>query len=344
MNSNPLRAVYFSEEGSLFGKTHLAALLTCDGVKLLGVVVSPTADSEVRSQVIPGKNFRERFRNLIWRLLFITVGRTPQTDLTAFDMRVEMWIRGIATLRPDSLKASVLLERLRRLDADVFLCAGHRRIFPKKLLDMPRIAAINFHPSLLPEGRGRNPWFWTIRTGQSRTGVTAHFMVSGVDEGDMLIQKAVELTGTETYTTLYRRLSELSADLVPQVVAMLQSGTMPRIPQPEGGSRFTEPSEADYRIDWSQGAQDIERLVRAGMNDPGAFTEINRERVVVCEATLEEKETGSPGEILDISVEGALVAAGGGGLLLKRLRMQSAEMTARQVAEEKNWRVGDRFS
>jgi methionyl-tRNA formyltransferase len=343
MPGDRLRVVMFSEEGSGFGKRHLAALLELSDIVLCALVVSAAPQRPGRDARVPGATMRARLRHNVWRLLHAAVGAAPAMDLTAFDMAAEAWIRGIRVLRPRRLKDRTFLHALRALAPDVILCAGHQRILPASLLRMAPLAAINFHPSLLPEGRGRNPCFWTIVTGQTRTGVTAHHMSARVDAGDIVLQKAVDLAGTETYTSLYHQLSRMSAGMVPEVLAMCQAGWLPRLPQPAGGSVFGEPAEGDYRIDWSRGADAVERLIRAGMDQPGAYADIGGERVIVCAAGMEPAVTGQPGVILDLSARGVLVGAGSGSLWLTRLRLHGERVPAQEVAAQKGWRIGTRF-
>lgn len=337
MPDDRLRIAFFSEQGSIFGKRHFAALLQQSGIDLCALIVSGSdASLETRS-------VRRRMRNAAWRLLHTLTGAAPAIDLTAFDMATEAWIRGITVLRPGRLKTRAFLETMRSLAPDLILCAGHQQIFPAALFRMPKIAAINFHPSLLPEGRGRNPCFWTIMTGQRRTGVTAHHISAGVDQGDIVLQESFELSGKETYTVLYEEVSRKSAGMIPEILTLCRQGSLPRIPQPEGGHTYGEPGEQDYRIDWSQPAVCIERRIRAGMDAPGAFSAINGKRMVFCAAGVEAVD-GPPGVIMDISPSGALVGTGDKSLRVTRMRLDKKILSARAVAGIGGWKNGDRFS
>lgn len=342
MSNNPLRVVFFTEEGSNFGKLHFAALLQLPGVEMAAVVVSPFRRKGSQRKN-PGKTPRDRIRHAVWRRLHKVTGLSPEVDLTAFDMATESWVRNIDFLRPRRIRRKAFIQKIRDMAPDVIFCAGHQQIFPEALIQVSKLATINFHPSLLPACRGRNPWFWTILTGQTQTGITAHHMTRGVDEGDIIIQEKVPLTGKETYTELYDRLNRLSADMVPNVVALCRTGNLPRIPQHPGGSIFSEPTETDYRIDWARPAVEIERQVRACMIHPGATTEINGEMLTVCEADVEEK-SGTPGIILEIAETGVVVSTGDGAVCIRRIRHREKEQTASEAARILNWQTGDRFS
>jgi methionyl-tRNA formyltransferase len=342
MPNDLLRVVFFTEEGSVFGKLHFAALLNLPEVEIAAVVVSPLSHTGEQKKN-PGITLRDRIRNAAWRCLHAVAGLSPEVDLAAFYMVTEAWIRGIRFLRPRRIRRQSFIQTIRDLAPDVILCAGHQQIFPESLIQIPKLTTINFHPSLLPECRGRNPWFWTIFTGQQQTGVTAHHMTRGVDEGDIIIQEKVSLTGKETYTELYDRLNRLSADMVLSVVALCRTGNLSHIPQHPGGNLFSEPTDEDYRVEWTKSALEIERLVRAGMDHPGAFTTLNGKRIHLCKADVAD-ETGPAGQILAITECGILSGASDTSLWIRRIRQNDQDRPACEIADECNWHVGDRFA
>ena len=342
MANDLLRVIFFTEEGSNFGKLHFAALLNLPEVDIVAVVVSPL--SQTGAQVKnPGKTFRDRIRHAGWRRLHALAGLSPEVDLTAFHMATEAWVRRIPFLRPPRIRQKSFIRAIRELAPDVIFCAGHQHIFPETLIQTPRLTTVNFHPSLLPECRGRNPWFWTILTGQQQTGVTAHHMTRGVDEGDIIIQEKIPLDGTETYSTLYDRLNRLSADMVPNIVALCRTGNLSHIPQRPGGSIFSEPTEATYRIDWQKSAVEIERLIRACMNHPVARAEILDTRVMICSAEVVDGSGPAPGEIVEISENGILVGTGGQLLRILEIRDAGQICSAREIAAVAGWQTGNRF-
>lgn len=332
--------MFFSEEGSSFGKRHFSVLLQQPDIELCGLILRPWPPGHPGG----GDTLRQTLRNTVWRLAFTMAGATPAIDLTAFSMPTEASIRGIPVLRPKRLKSASFLKKIHSLKPDVILCAGHQQIFPAALLGLPSLGALNFHPSLLPEGRGRNPCFWTIVTGQTETGVTVHFMTTGIDQGDIVVQRAIPLNGSETYTSLYQTLSTMSADLIPETLHQLKSETLQRIPQSAGGKPFREPVEADYRIDWTKQGDCIQRLIRAGMNAPGAYTEWRDTRVIVCDGTARATGVGAPGEIRDISPEGVEVGCKAGSVVIIHAQIDGDSVPVHQLATHMGWRVGDQLS
>jgi methionyl-tRNA formyltransferase len=132
MSNDLLRVVFFSEEGSDFGKRHFAALLDLPEVEIAGVVVSPL--SHTGEQPPPGITLRDRIRNTAWRRFHAVAGLSPEVDLAAFYMETEASIRGITFLRPRRIKKRSFIQTIRELAPDVILCAGHRQIFPESLI------------------------------------------------------------------------------------------------------------------------------------------------------------------------------------------------------------------
>lgn len=332
--------MFFSEEGSSFGKRHFSVLLQQPDIELCGLILSARPPGHLDG----GDTLRQTLRNTVWRLAFTMAGVTPAIDLTAFSMPTEASIRGIPVLRPKRLKSASFLKKIHLLKPDVILCAGHQQIFPAVLLGLPSLGALNFHPSLLPEGRGRNPCFWTIVTGQTETGVTVHLMTTGVDQGDIVLQRAVPLNGSETYTSLYQTLSVMSADLIPELLHQLKSEALERVPQSVRGRPYREPAEADYRVDWTMPGDCIQRQIRAGMDAPGAFTEWKGTRVIVCAVTVRATEAVAPGEIRDITPEGVEVGCKVGSVVILRAQIDGETIPAHQLATYMGWRIGDLFS
>src|SRR4029434_4779522 len=95
----------------------------------------------------------------------------------------------------------------------LILCSAYPLILPESLLKRPVRGSINFHPSLLPRCRGCHPIYWTLASGETQGGVTAHYMTTEVDAGDIVAQIPLPLTEDDDYGSLYNRAMATSADL-----------------------------------------------------------------------------------------------------------------------------------
>ena len=120
--------------------------------------------------------------------------------------------RGIELLQPVKLKDEAFLERLRELDADLFVVIAFRML-PAAVWQMPRLGTFNLHASLLPRYRGAAPINWAIINGDDRTGVTTFFLRQEIDTGDIIDREAVEILPDDTVGTLHDRLMHLGAKL-----------------------------------------------------------------------------------------------------------------------------------
>jgi len=203
---------------------------------------------------------------------------------------------------------------------DLYLSAAFPMILPAALLAAPAAGAINFHPSLLPRCRGCHPIFWTLATGETQGGVTAHFMTGQVDAGNIVAQIPLPLSEDDDYQSLYRRAMESSHALVGRVEEFLAAGGGPGLPQDDArATRFSEDREEDHRVHWSgRSPAEIVALARTGE----AFTMVRGERLGILRAAVvhnvaRERRAAPPGRVLAINDDALVVEASGGAVALR---------------------------
>lgn len=155
------------------------------------------------------------------------------------------------------------LSSLTAVAPDLICVSCFDQILPPALLALPRFGCLNLHPSRLPHFRGPSPLFWLFREGVNPSGVTVHFMDEGIDTGDIALQAAVTfpdgLTGAQAEQVCAERGGRLLLDAIRQLAA----GTLPRRPQPAGGSYWPAPGEADFRLDTGWPARRAFNFMRA---------------------------------------------------------------------------------
>jgi methionyl-tRNA formyltransferase len=223
---------------------------------------------------------------------------------------------GLEVRCPRTLRDAQEQARFAALDADLAVVAAYGLILPRPILEAPKGGCINVHASLLPRWRGAAPIQRAILAGDEETGVTIMQMEEGLDTGPMLAQWGTPLA-IETAGMLSDELAEIGAQLLIKVLADPEG--FPPIPQPEEGATYAKKiHKAEARIDWSKSAEEIERQVRAFNPSPGAFFELNGERIKILYA---EDDDGSaePGTVVDDE----LTIACGSGLLIP-LKVQRA--------------------
>jgi methionyl-tRNA formyltransferase len=211
----------------------------------------------------------------------------------------------IPVLQPEKIGRKAAMEELQQYEADAYVVAAFGQILPQKVLDIPAQGSINVHASLLPRWRGAAPIQAAIRAGDDESGVTIMKMDAGLDTGPMLRARAIPLAPDETGASLHDKLSELGADLLIETLEAYFAGNVEPVPQPEDGVTYAPRIEkTEGRIDWTQPAEVIERLVRAFTPWPGTSTSWNGKtlKIISGEAGSAPTMARSPeaGQVIDI--------------------------------------------
>ena len=171
---------------------------------------------------------------------------------------------------------------------DLFALASYGRIVPAWLLALPRLGALNVHPSLLPSYRGATPIQTALRNGDETTGVTVMLMDEGMDTGDIVLQKTVAIGQSERYGQLHDRLAQDGAALLGGALELAERDALHGTPQ-SGVATYTRPiGKDDLTIDWNWEPQRIVNAVRAYSPRPAARAELAGEAVKLLRAHVEE--------------------------------------------------------
>jgi methionyl-tRNA formyltransferase len=181
-------------------------------------------------------------------------------------------------------------KQLTELKPDAIIVVGYGRIIPQWMIDLPPLGNINLHGSLLPKYRGAAPIQWAIACGESNTGVTAMRIDSGLDTGDILLQKEISIEPNDTALTLGPRLAEIGSDLMIETLRGLQSGTLRARPQDnEKATLAPILKKEDGRIDFHRAAYDIYNRLRGFQPWPGAFTTFREKTLNVWRANAMDR-------------------------------------------------------
>jgi methionyl-tRNA formyltransferase len=230
----------------------------------------------------------------------------------------------VPILQPARIKDRQAIEEIRALQPDAIVLMAYGQILPREVLEIPRVACLNLHASLLPRWRGAAPIQAAIAAGDFVTGVTVMYMAEGLDTGDILLQREIDILPTDTGGSLHDRLAQIAPNALLDALQMLAKGNAPRIPQDNALAIYAPKlTRDDGKIDWSQPAEIIERKIRAFNPWPGAFTEIaspGARKLKIFTAEIVDLN-GKPGEFLHREKE-LVIAAGKGALSLGEVQLE----------------------
>lgn len=147
---------------------------------------------------------------------------------------------------------------------DILLVSGFAIILKPPILELPRIGCVNMHSSLLPKHRGPNPFTAVILAGETETGVSFHVMEPGIDTGDILDQTRYEVQATDAMVDVYQRACVIASERVVPLMDRIEAEGLTGTPQDSALASYDKKVLPDDTwVDWTQPAEDIERMVRA---------------------------------------------------------------------------------
>src|ERR1700757_2472726 len=201
-------------------------------------------------------------------------------------------------LQPTKIKDPNAIEAIRALTPDVIVVMAYGQILPLGVLEIPKLACLNLHASLLPRWRGAAPIQAAIAAGDQRTGITVMYMEEGLDTGDILLQRTVDILPNDTGGSLHDRLAQIAPDALFESLRLLATGYAPCTRQDSSLATYAPKLRREQgKIDWFETAEAIERKVRAFDPWPGAFTQLGGQNLKIFSATVIDL-SGQPGEIM----------------------------------------------
>jgi methionyl-tRNA formyltransferase len=237
---------------------------------------------------------------------------------------------GLPVIQPLKAHEPAALDQLRAWAPDFLVVVAFGQILRQPVLDLPRIAPVNVHASLLPRWRGAAPIQAAIRAGDRCTGITTMIMEAGLDSGPLLLQDSIPIEPAETGQTLHDKLAPLGARLLIHTLEWLVSGSIAPHPQPDNPALITHAPQLrreDGALDWTTSAIAIDRHVRAFTPWPGTFTLWDGRRLKVLSGFPSTASLDlAPGQVASTAATpldglGPLVIATGDGVYLP-LRLQ----------------------
>lgn len=222
----------------------------------------------------------------------------------------------IPVYQPVSLRkgedAEAGMKLLKELSPDLIVVTAYGQILPEEILNLPKYGCINIHASLLPAYRGAAPINWCILNGESKTGVTSMQMDKGLDTGDMLLRREMEIGENETYQELYDRLAVMGGEVLADTIKAVEEGTLAPEKQDDSLSCYSPMiTKSMSALDFSKSAKELHNTIRGVTG----FTLMGGKRLKIFRSVIENgtDEKAANGEIVD--ADKFTVKCGDGGLL-----------------------------
>ena len=234
---------------------------------------------------------------------------------------------GYQVSQPTSIKTNEFTDMIAGLEPDFLVVIAFGRIFPENLLNLPRIATINIHASLLPKYRGPAPIHWAIINGEKETGVCSMLMEKELDTGDILLSAKETIHPDDTSGTLHDRLAVKGADILTDTLKGFANNRIQ--PQSQNHSLATYApmlSKDDGLINWNKSAESMVNFIRGVTPWPGAYTYFGDKRLKIFKSrSLPTEITEYPGTVLRGFVDELRVATAKGALCVEEIQMDSGK-------------------
>ena len=253
-----------------------------------------------------------------------------------------------------NFKDENLLQTIRELSPDIAFVCSYNYLLPKELYEIPKYGTLNFHPSLLPDYRGANPYFHVINNGETKTGITMHFLDDGFDTGDIVEQIEVPVYENDTMGSLFSRQNELTGKLCVETVNKIERGEKLVGKKQSNVENFKKapkihPDTDDVRIDWSKSVREIDRFIRALNPFFGAVSKINGVDIIFWDVEFVENPAASVlpvGTVSEITKEEIYISAKDGFIKTKILSIGDLTYFSKtgKIIEVTNLQKGDTFN
>lgn len=210
---------------------------------------------------------------------------------------------------PDSVNTEEFVKMLKELEIDYIVVVAFGQLIKKVLLDSFEDRIINLHPSLLPLYRGASPMQFTLLNGDKKTAATAMLIEKGMDSGDILVSKEMDIDPSDDYFDLEEKLGDLGAQAIREAILNYDEVYKNRIVQDDDKATYCTKIDKEMgRIDWNKTSEEILNQIRALVAYPVAFFDYKGQNAKVYKASLADNK-GKPGQILAANKKDKIVIA-----------------------------------
>ncbi len=252
---------------------------------------------------------------------------------------------GIPVYQPVKMRDGTALEMMKEANPELAIVVAYGKILPKEILELPKYGCINIHASLLPKLRGAGPIQWSVINGFEKTGVTSMQMDEGLDTGDMLISREIEIGENDTAGDMHDKLSVLGAEVLEETINALIAGELK--PEKQNHDEFTYApmlSKELSPIDWNAPAREVHNKIRGLSPWPSATAVLGGKKVKIHKSILAADAGKSAGEVIENGKR--LVVSCGDGKCIEIINLQAEGKKAMSAADFMRGNavnIGDKF-
>lgn len=245
---------------------------------------------------------------------------------------------GIRVETPDSVNTEEFVDLLKELDIDFIVVVAFGQLIKDDLLMAYEDRIINLHPSLLPAYRGASPIQFSLLKGDKKTAATAMLIEKGMDSGDILIQKEMDISPDDDYFSLEEKLSDLGAYAIRDSILNYAQVYKARVKQDDSKATYcTKISKEMGKIDWQKNSSEIVDQIRALVGFPVAYFSYKGENAKVHKASLVSNKSGKAGEILAADKKEKIVIATGDGAI----RIETIQFPGKKAMDVTSFLLGN---
>lgn len=228
----------------------------------------------------------------------------------------------IPLFQPNSLKDLETQNQLINLKSDLLVVVAYGQILPKAILEAPSIACINVHVSLLPKYRGAAPVESALLQGDSETGITIMKMSEGLDTGDIISQKSIQIVPRETTDSLFKKINSISPSFLIDNVNKILDSNFESYPQNNQLASYAPKlSKNDAKISWDMTATKIERLSRVFCSNPSSFFSLKHENIKVSDIeVINQNYNDKSGTVIKCDKDGLIIQTSSGCVRILKIQ------------------------
>lgn len=225
----------------------------------------------------------------------------------------------IEVYKPNKLKEDY--EYILNKKPDIIITCAYGSIVPKVVLDYPSYGCINVHASLLPKYRGASPIVASILNGEKETGITIMYMDEGIDTGNIIMSRSIEIEDNDNSLSLSNKLSLLGANLLIDTLPKIFEGENFDIPQDNEEATYVGMlKREDEHIDFNNSVENIKNQVRAFSPEPYAFINIDDVEYKISEVEIKKCDVSESSVIVEINKDSFGISAKDGIVYIKRIK------------------------